>query len=257
VILGKTYGWHKRQDKISVSQFEQETGIDRRHTVRTIKELESMNIITVQRDSTKTAIYSFQKNFDEWLLPNKATVKHKQLLPNEDKAIALPGNKTISLSGNHKSNKAIIKNNIVRKLSSNESLEVYLLTLPEYQNLSSQLKESVLTFINKVRLSNRTKKLAASRVNHVFKSFLQIRNQYGSDKLEAGIDAVFRKEQKEGFSYSSHDPAAYVRTVAKSLHIAGLQKANEAQVKKDKEALKVVQTGKLFNELQSLIKDQR
>ena len=46
VILRKTYGWHKKIDSISITQFEKATGLKRRHIQRTLKKLLNRNIIT-------------------------------------------------------------------------------------------------------------------------------------------------------------------------------------------------------------------
>jgi phage replication O-like protein O len=63
-IFRKTYGWHKKKDRISYSQFA-ETGIARRHTQRTIKQLKGRNIINVTASGQKIE-YSFQKDYTKW-----------------------------------------------------------------------------------------------------------------------------------------------------------------------------------------------
>ena len=44
-LLRKTYGWNKKCDRISISQFQELTGISRRHQSRAIKYLVDRNII--------------------------------------------------------------------------------------------------------------------------------------------------------------------------------------------------------------------
>lgn len=67
VILRKTYGFNKKEDCISLSQFSQMTGIDRRHVHRALKKLSSKQVIVVtQIGDRKSARYCFQKNFDLW-----------------------------------------------------------------------------------------------------------------------------------------------------------------------------------------------
>ena len=72
-LLRKTYGWHKRQDRISVTQFQQLTGLERRPAHRAIKRLLARGVI--HRIILKgNHFYSFQKNYDSWLaLPKSAT----------------------------------------------------------------------------------------------------------------------------------------------------------------------------------------
>lgn len=77
VILRKTYGWNKKTDSISLSEFARITGITRNHVSRVICKLASRNIIyrvaPVQgTDGPRSGandiiIYGFQKDFDKWV----------------------------------------------------------------------------------------------------------------------------------------------------------------------------------------------
>ena len=80
-VLRKTYGWHKKRDRISYSQFEEDTHIDRRHIGRAIISLKQRNIVTVT--GTGYALeYSFQKDYTLWdLTPKEAIVSTKNLTP--------------------------------------------------------------------------------------------------------------------------------------------------------------------------------
>ena len=42
-ILRKTYGWHKKKDAISLSQFVQMTGISKSHIIHALKSLQEKN----------------------------------------------------------------------------------------------------------------------------------------------------------------------------------------------------------------------
>lgn len=90
-ILRKTYGFNKKEDAISFSQFEGATNIDRRHVNRALNELLNKRIIKSlkgvakngNRDTTK---YCFNKSYTEWVvLPKKArgiAKAGKKVLPN-------------------------------------------------------------------------------------------------------------------------------------------------------------------------------
>ena len=65
VIMIKTYGWNKKMDYISVSQFQELSGLPRRSVFRTIKSLEIRNIITIDR-SNHVSAYGIQKNYEKW-----------------------------------------------------------------------------------------------------------------------------------------------------------------------------------------------
>ena len=64
-ILRKTYGWHKKIDRISYSQLEELTGLNRRHIAPVLKRLVSRNIVT-QTGNGQALKYGLQKDFDRW-----------------------------------------------------------------------------------------------------------------------------------------------------------------------------------------------
>lgn len=66
VIWRKTYGWHKKMDRISFTQFEKSTGLHRRHIQRTLKHLEERKIIIASKGYGKNATYGFQKDYTKW-----------------------------------------------------------------------------------------------------------------------------------------------------------------------------------------------
>ena len=79
VILRKTYGYHKKQDQISTSQFMQLTGLPNFTIHKCRKKLLDMNLITVtKKGNSQILTYSFQKDYEKWkVLPKKVTVTKK------------------------------------------------------------------------------------------------------------------------------------------------------------------------------------
>ncbi len=74
-ILRKTYGWHKKADRITYSQFERMTGLDRWNIRRYLNRLIERNIIT-KTGSGQRLFYAFQKDYSLWKpLSKKTTVK--------------------------------------------------------------------------------------------------------------------------------------------------------------------------------------
>jgi phage replication O-like protein O len=65
VIARKTWGWKKKLDRISYSQFEQATGLDRRHIAPALKRLISRNII-MQTGNGQVLEYGIQKDYEKW-----------------------------------------------------------------------------------------------------------------------------------------------------------------------------------------------
>ena len=64
-ILRKTYGWNKKTDRISYSQFEAATGIDHRHIGRSLALLKRRQIITCTGYGYALE-YGLQKDYDLW-----------------------------------------------------------------------------------------------------------------------------------------------------------------------------------------------
>ena len=106
-ILRKTYGWKKKEDQISLSQFQEATNLTKIAVCKSIRKLLDMNLITKKGNAksmyTKiggdlAVTYSFQKNYDKWnTLPKKEIYvtkkgnidyqKRKSTLPNWDTTI--------------------------------------------------------------------------------------------------------------------------------------------------------------------------
>lgn len=102
VILRKTYGWKRKMDKISITQFQQKTGLDRRNIARALKALVDRNII-VKNVTTFITTYGFNKDYSKWKPLSKMSLSVKI------------DNKTIVKNDTHKrkerkKNKASLKN---------------------------------------------------------------------------------------------------------------------------------------------------
>ena len=77
VVFRQTYGWHKKEDWISLQQFTLFTGIKKSSICRALSKLIMKNIINkkVNKDSTT---YGFQKNYSKWKpLTKKITLTKK------------------------------------------------------------------------------------------------------------------------------------------------------------------------------------
>lgn len=81
VILRQTYGWDKKEDQISLSQFQKATGLSKVAVCKMIKKLLDMKLITKKGNGVDTgaiAVYSFQKDYELWKpLPKKVTLPKK------------------------------------------------------------------------------------------------------------------------------------------------------------------------------------
>lgn len=65
VILRKTWGWQKKEDWISLSQFFVLTKMKKPSIIKTINKLLNKNIIS-KKANENNILYSFNKDFDKW-----------------------------------------------------------------------------------------------------------------------------------------------------------------------------------------------
>ena len=80
VVLRKTYGFHKTEDEIALSQFCEATGLKKNSACRAIEKLENMKLLIIHEKVNNAKRYKINKNFDEWLLvPKKRTIIHKKV----------------------------------------------------------------------------------------------------------------------------------------------------------------------------------
>jgi phage replication O-like protein O len=65
-LIRKTYGWKKKTDWISLSQFSKGTWLDRRNAHKAVKRLSDKRMVVICRDDIKHPRYSFQKDYQKW-----------------------------------------------------------------------------------------------------------------------------------------------------------------------------------------------
>jgi phage replication O-like protein O len=153
-IVRKTYGWHKKMDRISFTQLEDLTGINRRHIAPALQGLIKRNIIIRQGEKYNLE-YGVQKDYEQWLslpksvtniitdngneslpesvmnivtnisnesLPNTVTIVKKQSLPisaqslpNNDSIVTVNGTKSLPNPVHTKEKKENIQKKIQKK----------------------------------------------------------------------------------------------------------------------------------------------
>lgn len=89
-ILRKTYGFGKKEDGISLSQFVLSTSLLKNHICDSINKLKKMNLIT-QKDNDIASVYSINKDYTSWKpLPKKVTLPKKVITITEKGNESLP-----------------------------------------------------------------------------------------------------------------------------------------------------------------------
>jgi phage replication O-like protein O len=96
-IVRKTYGWHKKSDRISFSQLEELTGMNRWNIAPTLKRLITRGII-IRTGEGQTLDYGIQKDYENWKplskqitkpLSNLITVGEMEPLSNSGKPLSI------------------------------------------------------------------------------------------------------------------------------------------------------------------------
>lgn len=88
-VMRKTWGWNKKEDRISFTQFEKETDLIRSSVGRAILVLTQRNILLVDK-SKSVNIYRINKDYSQWIDSSKnattARVVRKPLVSSSDNA---------------------------------------------------------------------------------------------------------------------------------------------------------------------------
>jgi len=82
-VVRKTWGWGKKDEKISLLEFQNSTGIKKQAVIRALKRLKLMNLIDIQPGKRRN-IYSFNKDYDTW------NPLSKKIIANKRKSVLLP-----------------------------------------------------------------------------------------------------------------------------------------------------------------------
>ena len=99
-LLRKTYGWNKKEDRISLSQWAEATRAARPHVLKTLNLLVAKRIIIRREDDGQVPWYSFNKYREEWqgvFDKDSARGDRFKVLPEQ---IPLPKQVTVTQIGN-------------------------------------------------------------------------------------------------------------------------------------------------------------
>lgn len=83
-ILRKTYGFNKKEDRISISQLQKMTGLAKRTVIYCLQNLEAKKLIKIRRKKgrghrNEVNIISFNKNHEEWVVQEKSNQYRKAI----------------------------------------------------------------------------------------------------------------------------------------------------------------------------------
>lgn len=99
VVLRKTYGYHKKEDRISLTQFEKMSGLTRVSVCRGLNELIELRVITAKKDGYINT-YQVQKDYSLW-----GSIKPVTSNKNDTKSSIKPVTKTSNKNDTYKRKK--------------------------------------------------------------------------------------------------------------------------------------------------------
>jgi phage replication O-like protein O len=74
VVLRKTWGWHKKEDAISLTQFEKTTHLSRPSVKEALNKLVGKKVLVVGKKVLGINTYSFNKLYSQWVVGKKVLV---------------------------------------------------------------------------------------------------------------------------------------------------------------------------------------
>ena len=109
-VIRKTYGWKKKHDIISLTQFEKGTGLSRPTVVKTLKNVLTKNLLVKTPLPSKKWAWSFNKNYETWVVKASLLVKSKGVYSKH--ALTETGKDALT----HKRNKETIQKDVSKML---------------------------------------------------------------------------------------------------------------------------------------------
>lgn len=111
LVMRKTYGWNKKEDKISLTQFQQATGFSRQSICKSIKTLVKRSLLGSKRSfTTEVVTYWLAKDYHKWDTSQLAFTSKAQLT----RASQIPYKQLVNQGLPTKDN--ITKDNIKKRL---------------------------------------------------------------------------------------------------------------------------------------------
>lgn len=117
VVIRKTYGWKKKEDRISISQFQSYTKLSRPNAHRAIKSLVAKSLL-VAKPLPFGVVYSFNKAHSEWTSSYTATsskIENTLVAKSSTPLVAKPLTKLVAKSSNTKEKKTTITKTTIQK----------------------------------------------------------------------------------------------------------------------------------------------
>ena len=176
VIIRKTYGFNKKMDTISLTQFSQITGMKRQSVFRALKSLSAKKLILVSKKAYKDIVsYGIIKDYGNWIPVSKKAYSKQKRLP------------TVSKNASPISAKMLPTKDNIQKTNKNTLLKDGIKTPSHTQDCLKYFYASYKTVLGSEYVANFAKD------GSLFKSMLRV---LPPEVIKSRIDTFFKSEDK-------------------------------------------------------------
>ena len=213
-VLRKGYGYNREQSacELDVDQIAYDTGIDRSHIWKTLRLLESMNVLLLKENEIR-----FNRHADSWTMAKTATKKARPKQP-QNMAKTATGH---GQNSHGKDDNSLTTNDIEAPKKSIKKKETPISPIKEKledASLPRQVIDEIIAFLNETTgksfkpSTNRTKKDIRARLNEGFtiedfKAVIKVKSDqwYGDTKMDGYLRPQTLFSNKfEGYLQESH-----------------------------------------------------
>ena len=197
VIWRKTYGWHKKKDKISLGQIAELTGMNRPGVARIINKLVSKSVI--KKDNSYINVYEFNKHYKEWRGVIKKDNSEK-CYQNREQGVIKKDNKTVIRKDTHKrkERKSLQKKTTAGKKSASgkvknlTSLQKIIEAYKKIKGFDKVPNWDKVNFSRFTRDANKLLLLAENDIDMVIAGIIAIGNRLESKDLDWNLSTIVR-----------------------------------------------------------------
>jgi phage replication O-like protein O len=206
-IIRRTYGWHKKDDKISISQLCEMTGRCRRTVIYALQNLEAQGFITVQRQRGRGIVnqintVAFQKNHELWVVQRNSPQWEKQLQNKREKYQREVVQRKKQPSAENPQN--TIQNGSAEKEGSAENGQKVVQRNDATMQFSAPTKDNIQKIITKDNKENNKRKHGEfQNVLLTDEEYQKLKDRFPND-MEARIEKLSGYMESTGKRYKSH-----------------------------------------------------
>ena len=176
VIFRKTYGFQKKEDQISLSQFALATGLVRPLVVRGLSKLITLNIIIIKKENTITNIYKINKDFDTW------KPLSKKIRGVSKKIIKIIKKDNLLLSKKRQTKETLTKETLTKEPTSLQSVILFYFIIKDYIKDGESIEDKTWVKQNFARPAKAAKRLLALGTADEIKAMITKGKAYFEEK---------------------------------------------------------------------------